>query len=502
MPFSVRISLIACLATLLLPAMSLPSTQCFAQLEKSPWIEAADIRIPADKKAQITTGPPGCPVVIVNNDVWHVKSKRVVQTLPESPEIGDFRCLSANGMYFAAYGGSNFDKGRSVNVWNLVSGELVATVPGQSRYSYPVMKIMYNRYLLVAPDGGETLVIWDLQENRRTRDIKVRTTRIEEGQLTVSPDGKYLALVEGDRVSVLTLADGRYAGNLAAPIKDPTARFQSTLGANSIEDLEFSPDGQEMAAIYSSFDVQRLIVWDGSGQIKHDIPVNIPYGRFNEHSLTWLPDNKGWIVDGNVIHRESRKITAQIKRPQRESDQIAVLDPYFVLGRFGEDAEVITMIAIPWEEVERSLEAMKTPENCIVGPGVKASLLVYMRGESGESIEKARTQIGDAIVQQLRQYGMSYAADQDITFRFNVEPASLEHRLGQAKLALLRGGNPDPIWEHTFSLSSSNGFLDGLNKKQLNDAEIRSLAREISQLQIPYFIPRAPQYLPLPLVVE
>lgn len=483
----------------------LPARLAVAQIGDSPWMLASDINIPADKDAQITVGPPGCPVVMVNRQAWHIKSKKVVQTIKEGWEIGSYRCLSANGKYFAAFEGAWHDRGKDINVWNLVTGEIVATIPGKSSSIYPVMKIMYNRYLLAAPNTGETLVIWDLEQDKKTRDVFVRTDRIEEGQLTVSPDGKYLALSEGDKVSVMTLADGRYAGNLAAPLRDPTSRSTWTLGARDIKDLEFSPDGQEMAAIYSSysnFNKQRLVVWNGNGQITHDIPLNIPYGRLNAYCLSWLPDQKGWIVDGNIIDRETKKITVQFKRSRNDTDEIAVLDKYFLMGRFGESAESLTMIGLPWEEVERSLEAMNSTENAIIGPGVKLSLYVYMRGQRSESIDKARAIVGDAIVSRLKVDKMLYAPDQEGFFRFNAEPATPEHQYGQLKLELLLKGSDDPLWSHTFSTNSANGFLQGLDKGEITEVSAALVAGEISQVQIPYFMPRTADFLPLPLVVQ
>ncbi len=474
----------------------------FAQLSDSPWLNSSDISIPAGEKAQITVGPFGCPVVVVDREAWHIKSKKVVQTIPGDTEIGEYRCLSGNGMYFAAYEGTHWDKGSSINVWNLVTGELISRVPGKQSSYYPVMKIMYNRYLLAAPNTGQSLLIWDIQESKKVRDVLCRTENIEEGQLTVSPDGKFLALVEGDKVSVLNLADGRYVGNLAAPLRDPSSTYNYTLGASGVEDLEFSPDGQEMAAIYNTYGRQRLVVWNGRGQIIYDISMFIPWGRLNEYSLSWLPDKKGWIVDGNVIHRDSKKTTVQFKRPRYDTDEIGVLDQYFVIGRFGEDAESITMIGIPWEEVDRSFEAMESVENAILGPGVKVSLMVYMRGQTGETINKARAAIGDAIVARLKADKMLFAPDQEVYLRFNCEPASLEHSYGVAKLDLFIKGSDEPIWSHEFTSGSSRSFLQGLDGGTIADGATESLAREIALIQIPYFIPRTAEHLPLPLVIQ
>lgn len=483
----------------------LPAQLTLAQMTESPWMAVSDVKIPADANAKITVGPPGCPVVMVNRQAWHIKSKKVVAEVGSPTELGDYRCLSANGKYFAAYEGAWHNRGEDVNVWNLVTGEKVASIPAKSDTTFRVLKIMFNRYLLAAPYEGQTLTIWDLEQNKKTRDVLVRTDRIEEGQLAVSPDGKFLALCEGDKVSVMTLADGRYVGNLAAPLRDPTSRSTWTLGAGDIKDLEFSPDGQEMAAVYNSFSSynrQRLVVWNGQGQITHDIPLNIPYGRLNAYSLSWLPDQKGWVVDGNVIDRETKKITVQFKRSRYDTDEIAVLDKYFLMGRFGQEAEAITMIGLPWEEIERSLEAMNTVDNAIIGPGVKLSLYVYMRGQRGETVDKARATVGDAIVARIKADKMQYAADQDAYFRFNAEPASPEHKFGQLKLELLLKGSNDPIWSHTFSTNSSTGFLQGLDKGDIPDASASSVASEISQVQIPYFMPRTPDFLPLPLVVQ
>jgi len=482
--------------------LSFSAHHALADISDSPWMLSADITIPADQKAQVTMGPAGCPVIMVNREAWHIKSKKVVQTIQDGWEIGDYRCLSANGKYFAAFEGGRYDRGKDINVWNLVTGEIVATLPGKAGSTFPVMKIMYNRYLLAAPNTGKTLTIWDLEQDKKVRDVLVRTEDIEEGQLAVSPDGKYLALCEGDKVSVLTLADGRYVGNLAAPLRDPTGSTTWTLGATGVEDLEFAPDGQEMAALYSGSGLQRLIVWNGKGQIIEDIPLKIPYGRLNAYSLSWLPDQRGWVVDGNVIDRKTKKITVQFKRSPNDTDEIAVLDTYFLMGRFGEDAEQITMIGLPWEEIERSLGAMDSVENAIIGPGVKFSLYVYMRGQRSESIDKARAVVGDAIVARMGADKMVYSPDQEIYIRFNAEPASPQFQYGQLKLELLMKGSDEPIWEHAITYQRSSGFLKGLDEGEITDSSAKMVAQAISQVQIPYFRPRTSDFLPLPLVVQ
>ncbi|MBI1249717.1 hypothetical protein GC197_17975 [bacterium] len=474
----------------------------WAQLSDSPWIASSDIRIPADTNDQITIGPLGCPVLIVNRDVWHIKSKKVVQTLPADAEIGEYRCLSANGKYFAAYEGRNREEGKDVAVWDLVTGEKVATLPGRQRIFFPVLKIMYNRYLLAAPYSGESLYVWDIEQNKLTREFRVSAPRIEEGKLTVSPDGQWVALVEGDMVSILNLAEGKYAGKLFPPIDDPTSNFPRPLGANRIKDIEFSPDGHEIAALYDQLSKQRLVVWDDKGQVQIDVHLNLDYFRLNEHSLSWLPDKRGWIVDGNVIQRDSQLVTTEFQRPRFDYDEIGVLDSYFVLGRLGKEADSITMIGIPWEEVDRSLEAMKTPDNCIVGPNVQFSLVVYMRGQTGEGIEKARQKIGDQIVEKLKEYKMSYAPDQNITVRFNPEPATKEDPYGRIQLAILVEGSDTPIWEHTLSSSEAFTFLKALDTGEVTEASVSSLLSRINQIQMPYFIPKTADYLPLPLVVQ
>jgi len=447
-------------------------------------------------------GPPGCSVVMVNREAWHIKSKKVVQTIPDGWEIGDYRCLSPNGKYFAAFEGGHFDRGKGINVWDLVSGKIVAKVPGKSDSIYPVMKIMHNHYLLAAPNTGQTLTIWDLEQDKKVRDVNVRTQDIQEGQLAVSPDGKHLALCEGDKVSVMTLADGRYVGNLAAPLRDPTGTTNWTLGATGVKDLEFSPDGQEMAAIYEGSSRQRLIVWNGKGQIELDISLNLPHLKLNAYSLSWLPDQKGWVIDGNVLDRETQKILVQFKRPANDTDQIAVLDKYFLMGRFGEEAEAITMIGLPWEEIERSLGAMETVENPILGPGVEYSLYVTLRGQRNESIDKARGIVGDAIVARMRADKMVYAPDREITMRLNAEPASFEHKLGLLKLEMFLEGSEEPIWEQSISWFGAHGFLEGLDKGEISASAAQRVAHEISQVQIPYFMPRTADYLPLPFVVR
>lgn len=479
------------------------ATSAYADISDSPWGDAADFVAPANSDSQITYGPPGCPIVVVNRDAWHIKTKRIVQTLPVDVEIGKTRCLSANGRYFAAYNGEWHDRGMGVNVWDLVSGEKVAEIPGGQQRVYTVLQFMRNRYLIAANDSDASCLVWDVEENRKVRELPTRVGRIAQGQLSVSPDGQFLALVEGDQVPVMKLAESRYLGSLVSPFLDPTStRTRSTLGADNIKDMAFSPDGKEIAAIYQTTDKQRLIVWDGVGQIQFDIPVNIYWGRLNSQSLTWLPNKKGWIVDGNVIHRDSKKIVTQVKRDRYAEDKIGALDEYYMIGRFGQAADSISVIGIPWEEIERSIGAMSSADNPIIGPGVQVSIMVYMRGQTGESIETARAAIGDALVARLAEDQMTFAPDQEAYFRFNAEPASADHQFGLLKLELLVKGSDTPIWTHEFAEADSKRFLQGLDTGSISETAILQLKREINLLQIPYFIPRTADFMPLPMVIQ
>ncbi len=475
-----------------------------AQIADSPWTKAADFMAPASSSSQITYGPPGCPVVVIDRDAWHIKSKRIVQTLPVEVEIGETRCLSTNGMYFAAYEGKPNDHGRGVNIWNLVSGEKVGQLPGDRQKAYSVVQIMRNRYLIAANDTEAGCVVWDIEENRKVRDIPTRANRLEQGQLTVSPNGQFLALVEGDVVGVISLAENRYVCNLVSPLENraTTSRYPSYLEADNIEDLEFSPDGQEIAAIYRTFEKQRLVVWDNRGEIQIDIPLNIYWMRLNSQSLSWLPDQQGWIVDGNVIQRSSQKIVTQIKRDRFADDAIGVLDRYYMLGRFGQAAEAVTVVGIPWKEINHSIDAMATAENPIIGPGVQVSITVYMQGKTGDSIEKARAAIGDALTARLAEDQLTYAANQDVQFRFRAMPASIEHKYGILQLELVIKGSDTPLWEHAFAEADSRSFLRGLDAGTISETAVERLKREINLLQVPYFIPRTTDFMPLPLVIQ
>src|SRR5690554_710004 len=145
-----------------------------AGLTDSPWLEASSFLAEACHDASVTIGPPGCPVVVIDRQVWHVKSQRVVQTLPDTSSLSEIRCLSANGMYLATLEAAEPARGIGVNVWNNVTGERAAYLPGDPRREHSVLKIMLNRYLIAAGKDDGTYTVWDIENNKQLRQMPTR----------------------------------------------------------------------------------------------------------------------------------------------------------------------------------------------------------------------------------------------------------------------------------------------------------------------------------------
>lgn len=109
--------------------------------------------------------------------------------------------------------------------------------------------------------------------------------------LTVSPDGKYIAFVNGDRNLVVANADG--SGERVLKMRDGKESWFESWGSQ----LSFSPDSQRIAICGGHIEngkrrvaLTEISITDGS---ERDVPV--PNWNYLD-SVQWIPDSSGLMV--------------------------------------------------------------------------------------------------------------------------------------------------------------------------------------------------------------
>lgn len=243
-----------------------------------------DFVIPIEWHSAVTFGPPGCPVVVVEGNVYSARTGALKRKLSLDYNQNHLTALSADGKLFAVAGRSQNQEGTPVTVYAIESGEPVMTIPGDDDRYVDVLLFSLNRYVVVGGRSTNDLQVWDTQNRRMTKAIPM-PGKVEGGNVAFTSDGKYYtSVVRGEllvhqtstgKPVVLLTPPGKMERNPTPPpaeaaparsrtpaLRRPAATRPDTSDAVFVyawlQTMKFSPDNQELAAI-STHPVPRLI---------------------------------------------------------------------------------------------------------------------------------------------------------------------------------------------------------------------------------------------------
>jgi WD40 repeat protein len=493
-----------------------------------------ELRIPFERAEEVVFGPLGCPILISGNDVWDLAAGRAAQTLEGEREMRSLATISADGAWFAAANKSPNQEDTAIDVWNAATGKKVLTIPGDPERFADVIAFTRNKYLAIAGRSSAEIQVWDVETGKQAKSLTAPTERLDRGKLAFTADGQYFAVAE-KQLGVFKTATAKQVAQMAAPLS--MERSGQTSGAPRrpdpddtvfvnawMQDLEFSPDSQELAGI-STHPRPRLLCWDHRGKLVLDEPLDqIPPITTWEHRLAWLPDKSGWLVSGNVFDRAAKRVVLGVRKKFGEEMLVHLLDKDRLLGEFPHDPQAVTAIQIPWDRIQASLAAMNDGTPAYLSPSAPVSINIQLDATRGDQQEAARA-IGDALVERLARDGVKVERGKSTVFQVKFaekagdqlpiyERQSLFDRRGrdtgrsatEAKgslvIELLVEGETQPLWRDAVDATNSTSFREEINDATVRKSMLENLAREIAELNIPYFIPNSEELLALPVVIE
>ncbi len=494
-----------------------------------------EVRIPFDDDKVITFGPIGCPVVIAGNDVWNLPTNRLVQTLEGEYPKRVTTALSGDGQWFAAAMLTPNQQDTPVHVWRTATGERVLEVPGDPERFADLIAFTRNKYLVIGGRDSNEVRVWDVETGKQVKSLTFPGSRLDKGKLAFTADGQYFAAVSEKQLVVMKTATGKPAAVMGAPLemeyahgvaKEPRrpAPDDAVFVYAWLQDLEFSPDSQELAAI-STHPRPRLLCWDNRGKLMLDEPLEqLPSMAFWEHEIQWLPDKSGWIISGNVFDRATKRIVFGVRKGFGEELRIHALDRDRLLGNFPHSPGELQVIQIPWDRIHASLQAMKDGSPAILSPSQPVSVNIQLTELRGDQQETARA-IGDALVKRLARDGVRVERNQPSTFQvkftekagdqlpiyerqspFDFRGHDTGRRATEAKgvlvVELLVQGENAPLWRDTLNASNATSFREEINDATVRKSMLENLASNINGLNIPYFIPKSEDLLALPVVLK
>jgi hypothetical protein len=484
--------------------------------------EADGPGIPLTRSTPVTFGATGCPTVVVGPKVWDVKKLETLGQLQGADQQPGLRALSADGRWFAAAARSANQTDTAVGVWSTRTGKKVLTVPGKKDVYVDLLAFSGGKNLLLGGRHGNTIDVWDVEKAERVRTVAVPGKNgVQVSKLAFSPDAARFACIDHDKLIVRDTATGKQAISLAAPGgAHPT---DAIFVYAWTEALAFSPDGKELAA-FTVHPQPRLLCWNARGKLVLDEPVPTPLVVSHRTSLHWLPDRSGWLVNGYLFDRASRRVLLSIRVPFASDVLPHVLDRKHVAAAFGKNGSRLRTVELPWARMKASLEQMKRKAPAFLTPSEPISLEVNATGARGD-INATRKLLTEAITKRLARDGIRVAKGRPTVLRLHLaeragDTLPIHERQtpfdwrgrdtgrkateakGAATLELVARGEDAPLWRGHLAAASSRSFSEPITNAVVRRSMLESLSRQLNGLDMPYFIPRSQDDVALPAVIE
>jgi hypothetical protein len=517
--------------------MSIATARCYrfaaALLLAAAAAGAADgLKAPVDHKSPVTFGPPGCPVLVVGDRVWDLKQNKEARQLEGVAELRGHRALSADGKWFATASKQPNQTDTAVAVWSTETGKKVLDVPGKAKEYVDVMAFAGEKALALGGRHSNKIDLWDVEAGKVVKTLTVPDRRVETDKLAFSPDGRSFACIAHDKIVLTDAGSGKQLRTLdppgaPAPKGAPAAKRPGGIDVIFVyartSAMAFSPDGEELAA-FSTHPQPRLMVWSAKGKLLMDEPVPMPQVVSHSNTLDWLPDKTGWLVNGHLYDRASKRVALSVKMPFASPVPAHLLDKDRIAAVFASDESQLQTVTIPWKELTASLKHMGTKPDAFVSPSQPLSLEVDVTAARADA-EATRKLLIDAVTQRLARDGIKVAEGAPTVLRLKLAEEAGEtlpiyerqspfdfrgrdtgrkatEAKGAAVLELVARGTAEPLWRGHLTAQSARSFSEEITDVSIRKTMLEHLTRQLSSIDMPYFLPRSKDHVALPAVID
>ncbi|APZ95840.1 serine/threonine-protein kinase [Fuerstiella marisgermanici] len=459
------------------------------------------LTIPFEPGDQITTGPPGCPVIIVGNRVWDTNAKIVISTLEGERVNGAFTAVSSDGSLFAAADKLPNQQNTNIDVWDTQTGKKKFTAPGESgRYSDAIL--LSSKTLNVGGRWSDELLTWDTSNGNQRKALKLPSARVTPGNTTINHTGEFIAAVANNRLIVITTAGGKLVGQMQTPANRPASSLRKVIESRkrddgnelvyaSLQSLSFSADNMELAGI-ATHPEPRLLCWNNRGELVVDGRISFHNPDVDAGVLSWFADGEAWLIGDDVLHRSSGRIVATADATRNH--RVHLYDNDHLMGVFADAPTKLCVRKIPWEAINQSLSIISNSEAGWISPGRAVSVEVLLK-DSGEEVRKT---IREAIAARLSSDGLR-VEDQKQAAVFQLTDDDQD---GAPTLSLVVTGSSDPVWSTTLDTMMALGELWQDANESTRKSMLADLETQIGGLTTPYFVPKDALATALPVVLN
>lgn len=497
-----------------------------AKKAPSPW---ADTAIAFTHRDGVTFGPPGCPVLVVGTLVYDARTYKAVRQLPDPYERQALCALSPDGKSFVAANKSPNQDATGFTVWSTENAGRLLDVAGKKDTYLDVLAFRGNSQLLVGGRHNGTIDVWDIPSKKSIGQLTVPDKEVHAAKLAFSPDGKTFAGTAHDKLVITDIATNKPVATMASPgDKIGEAGKLNDTGAIFVyawtHALAFSPDGSELA-LFTSHPSPRLIVWSSTGQMLMDQSVPMPQFVSHKNALEWMPDGKGFLINGYVIDRETRRPLVNVRVPFASDILPHFLDKDRIICNYGDSGEELQTITIPWDKIYSSVKQLNDRATAYLTPGMSVRLAFDLKGLRGDEAQ-TRQMLAAAITQRLARDGITVAAEAPTVFWMRLTEEAGEtlpiyqrqspfdrrgadtgkkatEAKGAAILEIWSQGEKEPLWRGRLKAESGRGsFIDEINDASLRKDMLQVLSQQLGSMDLPYFLPKSKDVVALPAVIE
>jgi len=491
--------------------------------------------IPFEPSAGFTVGVSTCPVVISGNRVWDKANKAVQEQLDGSYVRQAQTAVSPDGRLFAATSRPADQQDSAVTVWDTQTGKKLFTANGDSKRFVDVL-LLSSKSLMLGDRWSDELLVWNCDDGKRRKSIKVPNVRFKQGNAAVSDDGKYVAMVAAGQLGVVDASDGKTVAIMHPP--DPKVRVKRvSLKAGdkpkgsrrpdeaasepifaALQSLRFSPDNSELAGL-STHPRARMMSWNGMGDLNVDQAVSAQSSALQEGAFQWFANRDAWLVAGNILDRKTGRIVVTTKRANTAHASVHVYDDEHMVGVFASAPADLSIVTLPWEAISDGLNEMQNTDAVALGVGTEVSVQVDLKPVLNPSSEPVKS-VRNALRTVVSREDLKIEENRPTVFRIRIATTAEEktplhdrqtpadYRSGSAGsgavpngdcvvVELIVPGEEQPVWRENLGSLAELGL-----QSNSSGGKAEKLKALIDELALPYYIPKDEQTLALPVVIN
>lgn len=490
-----------------------------------------------NERSAITSGGVGCPVILGGSAVFSTDFDS-----ESSKQIGKLNCeigsrtltaLASDGTHVAVAKKSKANKDvMLVSVYDLKTGKKTSEIPGKVGERVETLLITRGKYVAIAGHGSDTIRVWNGVTGKLVKEFEMpKGTRLDQGNVAFTRDGKYMAVVQRKKLVVIKVATEKVVATMEPPRmvdRDGNPTGRSTSSPSSlyawIQDLEFSPDGTELAAV-TTHGGTRLFCWNKNAKLVVNQPFSTTQrNAFWENDLQWMPDGKSWLVAGNLIDRENGRVLLAFEKKFGKDTRMVAHDQNTMLGRLGSAPNTISKVEIPWAKIDRARQAIADKEPAIIAPHQSVDIRLEFGKTLGAAAD-AKKSIVEAVQNRLKRDGINYEAGAPNYFKLRLSESAgdtlpiyerqsafdrrghdtgrtIAETKGSLVVEFYAEGNDAPVWREVLDAKSSRSFREEINSRTVRESMLNRLSSDLGRMQIPYFMPVDKSLPSLPMIFE